>query len=271
MSEEMRACALRGMALLDAKRPGWDEQIEPEKLDMSESTSCVLGQLYETFEQGVMEVFGFHWLDDLGFDTIVAHGFVTNIDVTSIDSVELEQVWKTLLAEREEQRIPTEEVEAVGMSEYNEEMRACARRGIALLDAKRPGWQSKIDVASLDLSHGNFCILGQVFGSYQQGLTDLWDITPDFVELPDGVTDAEHRTIMAHGFVTNIDYVELGQVWKALLAERADVQMCPLCPEWDTQYPVSTDFFGSPARVNGVACCEVCYNIHALTHGGPLS
>lgn len=146
MNEEMRACVERGMALLDKKLPGWHGTICKEDLDMSESTSCILGQLYETFEQGVMEVFGFHWLDDLGFDTIVAHGFVTGID-----------------------------------------------------------------------------------------------------------------------------YVELEDIWKALLAQREQMQMCPLCPEWDTQYPISTDFFGSPCQVNGVACCEVCYNTHALTHEGVLA
>jgi hypothetical protein len=44
--------------------------------------------------------------------------------------------------------------------------------------------------------------------------------------------------------------------------------LCSLCPEWDTRYPIGNDFFGSLCCINGVPCCEVCYNVYHLTHPG---
>lgn len=39
-------------------------------------------------------------------------------------------------------------------------------RGAALLDRRRKNWRSKIDVDSLDMAHGSYCILGQLYGYY---------------------------------------------------------------------------------------------------------
>lgn len=36
----------RGAALLDEVRPGWFREIDVKKLDLSQATNCVLGQLY---------------------------------------------------------------------------------------------------------------------------------------------------------------------------------------------------------------------------------
>jgi hypothetical protein len=41
--------------------------------------------------------------------------------------------------------------------------------------------------------------------------------------------------------------------------------MCPLCPDWDSRYPIGNDFFGSPCMINGVRCCETCYRVYLLT------
>jgi hypothetical protein len=203
----------------------------------------------------------------------------------------------------------------------NQEMIGQVKRGINILDEKHPGWQTHVDLENLDVSSGYRCILGQIFGSYELGIYDLFDIQWNN-DAPDVVTDTEYHTIAHHGFVTSIDYHELEVVWKALLAEReasmstneapllmagdrvrpvdgcvaagqigtvTDInafginvifddtsvwtyaedmlqKMCPLCPDWDECYPVGPDFFGGPCQIDGVACCEVCSNVHAVTH-----
>jgi hypothetical protein len=45
--------------------------------------------------------------------------------------------------------------------------------GMELLDCKAPGWREKIDVFKLDLNDGQMCVLGQVYGSYDDGLNEL--------------------------------------------------------------------------------------------------
>lgn len=46
---------------------------------------------------------------------------------------------------------------------------AAARSGAALLDKKEPGWKDKIDLAKLDLADGCLCVLGQVYGMFEDG------------------------------------------------------------------------------------------------------
>ena len=45
-----------------------------------------------------------------------------------------------------------------------------AAKGATYLDDHEPGWLFKVDVAQLDLSSSFFCILGQAFGEYDEGL-----------------------------------------------------------------------------------------------------
>ena len=47
----------RGMALLDAKLPGWEEGIDLDKLDLWDCELCVLGQLFGDFVDGVLRLF----------------------------------------------------------------------------------------------------------------------------------------------------------------------------------------------------------------------
>lgn len=44
--------ALRGAALLDQHRPGWERELELYLLNMHSCSNCVLGQLYGTYENG---------------------------------------------------------------------------------------------------------------------------------------------------------------------------------------------------------------------------
>lgn len=45
-----------------------------------------------------------------------------------------------------------------------------AARGAQLLDKIEPGWFNHINVGNLDISSGSFCILGQLYGTYEQGI-----------------------------------------------------------------------------------------------------
>ena len=50
---------------------------------------------------------------------------------------------------------------------------ANVQRGAAFLDEHVPGWRAHIDPYTLDLSYCRQCVLGQVFGSYANGITLL--------------------------------------------------------------------------------------------------
>jgi hypothetical protein len=39
--------------------------------------------------------------------------------------------------------------------------------GIAWLDEHKWGWRKKIDLSTLDMGHNRNCVLGQVYGSYE--------------------------------------------------------------------------------------------------------
>lgn len=45
--------------------------------------------------------------------------------------------------------------------------------GIALLDREQPGWRTKIDLDKLDLASCSVCVLGQIFGDYDEGIEQL--------------------------------------------------------------------------------------------------
>ncbi len=46
-------------------------------------------------------------------------------------------------------------------------------RGVALLDEKVPGWREKINVETLDMGDYCICVLGQQFGDFGEGLSNL--------------------------------------------------------------------------------------------------
>lgn len=47
------------------------------------------------------------------------------------------------------------------------------QRGIVFLDKQKPGWHCDINVDKIDMSHSDSCILGQLFGNYEDGLDEL--------------------------------------------------------------------------------------------------
>lgn len=71
----------KGAALLDKFHPGWYREINVSKLEMSSCTSCVLGQLFKDFWDGVERLdasysigpeFSFNE-NDFGFNAIRAN------------------------------------------------------------------------------------------------------------------------------------------------------------------------------------------------------
>lgn len=97
-------------------------------------------------------------------------------------------------------------------------------RGAALLDAKMPGWASRIDLNVLDLTSDYACVLGQLFSEPQ---------------LLDGVCRADyflgttvlglrsHGQAEQHGFDTPWDnaeptYPQLDAAWIKLIKARHD-------------------------------------------------
>jgi hypothetical protein len=50
---------------------------------------------------------------------------------------------------------------------------ANVQRGAAFLDEHVPGWRAHVDPYTLDLSYCRQCVLGQVFGDYNDGVALL--------------------------------------------------------------------------------------------------
>ncbi len=93
---------------------------------------------------------------------------------------------------------------------------AAVNFGAQLLDSKQPGWAERINLESLDLTHYKYCILGQLYGTYGEGISELgWDIPFSHgfaVKLIHDYTFRGHPT----------DYVYLHNLWRdAILGRQA--------------------------------------------------
>lgn len=111
--------------------------------------------------------------------------------------------------------------------------------GAAFLDEKYPAWRQKIDVDTIDISDGDYCILGQLYGSYSRGM-DLLRLSYD------GVED--------FGFIysNRASSGALTDAWKALLADA---------------YPVGTMLkteYGAIRRVHGVVPTKGGESVYVL-------
>lgn len=43
------------------------------------------------------------------------------------------------------------------------------QRGMMLLDEERPGWEDELDLGTLNVADPHNCVLGQLYGEYQEG------------------------------------------------------------------------------------------------------
>lgn len=81
--------------------------------------------------------------------------------------------------------------------------------GAELLDREEPGWEQRIDVRELDLQDACRCILGQLYGDYDDGIA--------LIHLPD-----EDSLGFDFGFNSTMtpQFRTLTRAWKALIRER---------------------------------------------------
>jgi hypothetical protein len=113
------------------------------------------------------------------------------------------------------------------MSTINERVQA----GIALLDEKGPAdWRERIDFATLNLQSRRNCVLGQIYGYYNDGLRELGVTQFDFDDFPgapygfmlekeyfDYLEDME-ADYTEGGNTLDAAFRELSAAWKAALA-----------------------------------------------------
>jgi len=94
------------------------------------------------------------------------------------------------------------------------------QRGANLLDREGPtGWYNMVDLGSLDMSSVRNCVLGQVYGTYTDGLA--------FVGLTTLTTDHTKRGAY-YGFERNktddmveaLSYFDLKMAWEGEILER---------------------------------------------------
>jgi hypothetical protein len=77
--EELRRNVLRGAAWLDAKNPSWWAEIDLVKLEMSNCTNCVLGQLYYAFAG---DVYSHYYRTGFGYGRLL-------LDMEGLDVIDL--------------------------------------------------------------------------------------------------------------------------------------------------------------------------------------
>lgn len=102
MNEEQRevgtARIAKGVAILDVHAPGWQEEIDPEALDLRSLTQCVLGQVFGGFGDGMEALFGsvYAEMNAHSQECLAArYGFESAEDVTYAVLTEL---WRERLA-----------------------------------------------------------------------------------------------------------------------------------------------------------------------------
>jgi hypothetical protein len=99
--------------------------------------------------------------------------------------------------------------------EPNEDEVLAVKRGAYWLDEVKPGWVSAIDLVEFDISSGYSCVLGQLFGDYDQGLGFASE---------HGEYNTEDLWESRHGFncdYSNISYSGLNVAWKRYIEERS--------------------------------------------------
>lgn len=102
------------------------------------------------------------------------------------------------------------------------------KRGMELLDQERPGWKKEIDLNKLNMGGCVYCILGQIYGFFDDGLVALKIYYPnpafDLLE----VHDADLAEAAKYGFALgdyedySAAYANLTQAWKEALGDEQD-------------------------------------------------
>lgn len=84
-------------------------------------------------------------------------------------------------------------------------------KGMALLDQKRPGWETEINLNRLDISHCYHCVLGQIYGEFAYGINTL---------------EIEEDAARFYGFAypNSMQWDQLTNEWRAAIAQRLERQ-----------------------------------------------
>lgn len=103
--ETMVARVNRGSALLDEKKPGWNFDVVPERLDMTSTSLCIVGQVYGDYDEYVGPLFGYDGYGESEQDAI-EHGFITpheqDEESDYVPWALMDRVWSYLLEARSE-------------------------------------------------------------------------------------------------------------------------------------------------------------------------
>jgi hypothetical protein len=88
-----------------------------------------------------------------------------------------------------------------------EDFQLAAKKGAALLDEHHPGWARAIHQINLDLGDSTYCVLGQLYGDYHRGLSEL--------EIPDS-DELGFNLVVRRPW----DWVKLTKAWVGQIRER---------------------------------------------------
>ncbi len=94
--EVLRERVERGAAFLDEHEPRWWKRIDEERLRLRSDCNCVLGQLYGSYGDFVMET-------ELGFSWSEEHGFDRSSGGDVLDYCTLDTLWLEAIAQRKNQ------------------------------------------------------------------------------------------------------------------------------------------------------------------------
>jgi hypothetical protein len=57
---------------------------------------------------------------------------------------------------------------------HRDDVATRAANGAVLLDFRHPGWERRVDRGTLDIASFRDCVLGQLYGSFGNGVAALW-------------------------------------------------------------------------------------------------
>lgn len=109
-----------------------------------------------------------------------------------------------------------------------EEAVARVNRGSELLDNyEGPAWMDRINPQKLDMSSGQYCIIGQAYNGYDQGLKVPFGWEPAFEDFhPDTHNQEQNRLAIEYGFLSEtqgdeMPWALLDCTWVYMLAVRS--------------------------------------------------
>jgi hypothetical protein len=152
---------------------------------------------------------------DVSFNSDAGWGRITftrNICSPAFDPSLIEADQEELQASAEEKT----------MNPYTESVKC----GADLLDRVRPGWRAEINRSTLNSANGQHCILGQLFGYYNNGLIALLRIdVSSHADYAAWYDSPDFQTVLAHGFIVDVlkaldddaEWTALQEAWIAEL------------------------------------------------------